>query len=178
MQEEDVLLEIETKIEKEDYHKFLYLTTFKLKKSPLLILIFLHAFLAVLIAFSRDTFSFSFLIIMLLVMIIFVLSILIFKLEYLYKKRIKTDKTGAFGSKAILNFFSNYISIKSEYLQTTSKLNYNQIYKAIEIKEYYVIYFNHKSASIIRKKDIIESDQKILSKILTNKLNRNYKKVH
>lgn len=104
--------------------------------------------------------------------------VIIFKIEIKFRKIIKTDKTGLFDSPEILDFYADFLIVKSKVFEGEIKVKYTQIYKVFESKNYFINYFNANQATLIRKKDmkseVIDSIRSLYKKNITDK----YKKVN
>lgn len=170
------LFTVKTIIEKEDYHRFLYISTILKSKAMILFFVFLTAFLSVPIAYSENQFYLNDFLTFWIILMIVAISVTTFKIEMRFKQRIKTDKTGVFGSKEILDFYKDFLIVKSEVFEGEMKVRYDQFYKVFESKDYFINYFNANQASIIRKKDmeseVINSLRALYEKNLTNKYKR------
>lgn len=172
------LFTVKTTMKKKDYHKFLYISTFLKSNIMILFLLFLTAFLSGQIAYNENYFDLkNFLIFWIILMMVLILAI-IFKIEIKFRQIIKTDKTGSFDSPEILDFYADFLIVKSKVFEGEIKVKYDQIYKVFESNDYFITYFNANKATLIRKKDmkseVIDSLRSLYKKNLTNK----YKKVH
>ncbi len=65
--------------------------------------------------------------------------------------------------------------IKSTAFKGKSKIKYYKFYEVIETKNYFIIYFNRRQASIIRKIDLEDSLVDELRDLLTGKIGNKYK---
>lgn len=107
----------------------------------------------------------------------FLLAIVIvcFKVEQKNKQRIKTDKTGTFDSKTILGFFDDKITFEVPHLKSKGTLEYSQVHKLMESKDFFIFYITHNQATLLRKKDIHEIDK--FTKFIVSKFSGNYRRV-
>ena len=53
------------------------------------------------------------------------MGVIIFKVERKNKQRIETDKTGVFNSEEVLDFYEDFLIIKSTVLEGESKIKYS-----------------------------------------------------
>jgi len=145
---------INTIMPKEDYRKFLYISTFKKNKSifPFLCLISLIG--SILISYENGNFIMPQLIISWILLFLLAIIVLIFKIERKYSRRIKTDKTGTFDSVSTLKFYDDKIVMENKSLKSTGELKYDQFFTVMESKDYFIFYLTANQASLIRKKDI------------------------
>lgn len=172
------LFTVKTTMEKEDYHKFLYISTFLKSKITIIFLIFLAAFLSGLIAYSENQFDLIGFLFFLIILIIIAILVIILKIEIKFRRIIETDKTGSLGSQEVLDFYEDFLIVKSKVFEGEIKVKYAQFYEVFESKEYFITYFNANKATLIRKKDmeseVIHSLRSLYKQNLTNK----YKKVN
>jgi hypothetical protein len=170
------LFTVKTTMGKKDYHKFLYISTFLKSKIMILFLLFLTAFLSGRIAYSENQFDLKGFLIFWIILIIVAILVIIFKIEIKFKRIIKTDKTGSFDSQEILDFYEDFLIVKSKVFEGEMKVKYTQFYKVFESKDYFITYFNANKATLIRKKDmeseVIDSLRSLYKKNLTNKYKR------
>src|SRR5690606_17599717 len=92
--DDNKLFTVKTIMEKEDYHKFLYVATFFRSKIIIPFILLISALMAVFLAYSENQFSTTEFIISWIVLAVVAILTIIFKVERKNKQRIKTDKTG------------------------------------------------------------------------------------
>lgn len=162
---------IRTTMEKEDYRKFLYLTTFRKDKIfiPMLAIIALAASLLLKLEL-RSTNWFA---VALYWVFLFALAIAVvcFKVERKNRLRINSDKTGTFGSLNVLKFYEDKVVMENDSLKSTGELKYSQFFSVLESKDYIIFYLTTNQASLIRKKDVesLDNFKQFLMKVFTNK---------
>ncbi|MSU02529.1 YcxB family protein [Tissierella pigra] len=171
------LFTVKTRMTKEDYHKFLYVATFRRNKVIIPFIIILAALMAALLAFDDREFNIIrfFMLWILLALVSF--STMIFKVERRTKQRIKTDNTGVFDSQDILDFHDDFLIVKNTAIEGQSKIKYDQFYQVLESKDYFINYFNMNQASLIRKKDMDEEAIKKLRNLYEKQMGNKYKKI-
>lgn len=171
------LFTVKTRMTKEDYHKFLYVATFRRNKVIIPFIIILAALMAALLTFGENQFNIIrfFMFWILLAFVSF--SIVIFKIERRNKQRIKTDNTGVFDSQDILDFYDDFVIVKNTAIEGQSKIKYDQLYQVLESKDYFINYFNMNQASLIRKKDMDEEAIKKLRNLYEKQMGNKYKKI-
>lgn len=174
---ENKLFTVETCMKKEDYHKFLYIATFKRSKIIIPFILGLAAIMAALLAYNENQFSITKFFILWIVLVIVAAATVIFKVERKNKQRIKTDKTGIFDSKETLYFCEDYLIIKSAVFEGESKIKYSQLYQVLESKDYFITYFNMNQASLIRKNDMDKETTDRLRMLYQNKMGNKFKKI-
>lgn len=170
------LFTVQTTMAKEDYHKFLYISTFLKSKMMMIFMIFFTAFISGLIFYSENQFDLIGFIYYWIILMIVVILVTILKIEMKFKKVIKTDKTGLWDSQEVLDFYEDFLIVKSKVFEGEIKVKYAQFYEVFESKDYFITYLNDNKASLIRKKDmeseVIDSLRSLYRKNLTNKYKR------
>lgn len=177
MSEETKLLTVKTKMEKEDYRKFLYLATFRRNKLAIPMIFVIGAIGAIFIAIHAGSFSLTTFLISWVLLTLLAFGVIIFKVEQRNKQRIKTDNTGAFGALTTLDFFDEHLIVTTECFDGKSDVKYEQIFRVLETQDYFITYFSANSASLIRKVDMSIEDQNNLKGLLQDKLVERYKKI-
>lgn len=175
--EEKILFTVKTKMDKEEYRKFLYLATFK--KSPIIIpmILLIAAIGAVIIAFENGSFNSIAFLIMWGLMTILAFVTICFKVEHKNKKRTKTDRVGTFGTYQTILFCEDYVIVVNDSIEGKSKIRYDQFYGVLESKEYLIFYYNANMASLIRKKDIDDEYKIEIIKLLKKKFGKIFKTI-
>ena len=163
-------LSIKTHMEKEDYKKFLYSVTFLKSTKSIGVLVAIALVAAIFLTIDGTGFNIvKFLGYFALFLLIGLISIVL-KIEKLNKARVKSDKGLLFNSVNELDFYDEYIQVKNKSFESDSKIPYEIINKVSQTKDFYLIYLNNNQASVIRKKDINETEENILKEILKEKL--------
>ena len=163
------VLSIKTKMEKEDYRKFLYYVTFFKGFKSIGVLIVVAFIASLLLTFDGNGFEIiKFLGYLILMLAVGLISIVL-KIEKLNRARIKTDKV-LFDYTNELYFYDEYIQVKNKAFESDSKIPYNIINKVLETKDFYLIYLNNNQASVIRKKDIYKEQETLLRSLLKDKV--------
>ncbi|RXI38781.1 hypothetical protein DP129_11220 [Clostridium tetani] len=175
--EEKILFKVKTKMDKEDYRKFLYLATFK--KSPIIIpmILFIAAIGAGIIAFENGVFNIVAFLIAWVFMTVLAFGTICFKVEYKNKKRVKTDKIGTFNTYQTLSFYEDYVIVVNDSIEGKGKIRYDQFYGLLESKEYLIFYYDANMASLIRKKDIDDECKSKIIELLQEKLGDTFKTI-
>ncbi|MPM82046.1 hypothetical protein SDC9_129104 [bioreactor metagenome] len=172
------LFTVKTTMAKEDYRKFLYISTFLKSKMMTIFMIFFTAFISGLIFYSENQFDLIGFIYYWIILMILVILVTILKIEIKFRRIIKTDKTGSLDSQEVLDFYEDFLIVKSKVFEGEIKVKYAQFYEVFESKDYFITYFNANKATLIRKKDmeseVIHSLRSLYKQNLTNK----YKKVN
>ncbi|NMB08653.1 MAG: YcxB family protein [Tissierellia bacterium] len=171
------LFTVKTSMEKEDYRKFLYTATFLRSKIIIPFILIIAALAAAFLAYGENQFSKTKFVIMWIVLAGMAFLTIIFKVERKNNQRIKTDKTGVFNSEETLDFYKDFLIIKSSVFEGESKINYSQLYQVLESKDYFINYFNVNQASLIRKKDIDAETIEKLRILYQEKMGEKYRKI-
>lgn len=163
---ESVKFTITTKMEIEDYKKFMYIATFFRKKStiPMLVTVSLLGSLWINYAWGNVTVLGFF--VVTIIMLAFVAGVICFKITRRVKQRIKTDNTGTMGSDNVLRFYDDHLEMESENFKSHSELRYEQFYELMETKDYYMFYISVNQAYMIRKKDVKTEEVSLFSEFL------------
>ncbi|NLP47207.1 MAG: YcxB family protein [Epulopiscium sp.] len=171
------LFTVKTSMKKEDYHKFLYIATFLRSKIIIPLMLLISALVAVFLAYSESQFDTIKFIVSWILLLVVAFFTIIFKIEMRNKQRIKTDKTGVFNSEEILEFYEDFLIIKSTVFEGESKIKYSQFYQVLESKDYFITYFNMNQASLIRKKDMDKETIEKLRVLYRKNMGKKYKKI-
>ncbi len=171
------LFTIKTSINKKDYGRFLYIATFLRKKFTIPAIIVITALMAGFVSYNNRIFELKSFLIYWLILLIITLFAIVVKIEFQSREREKADKAGVLKSIETLEFFDDILVIKSTAFKGKSKIKYYKFYEVIETKNYFIIYFNRRQASIIRKIDLDDSLIDELRNFLTGKIGHKYKKL-
>ncbi len=167
------IFQIETTMDKEDYRKFLYTATF-LRNKLILPLVALTSLVgSIVISLGEPWWSPWSVILLWVALFILSIAVICLQVESRNKRRIKTDRTDTFGSKAILQFYAESVTIEQPSLASVGTLGYGQFYEVLQSKDYYIFYLNANQATLIRKKDV--SDIVGFEKFLREKFVGRYK---
>lgn len=171
------LFTIKTSMDKKDYHKFLYIATFLRKKFTIPVIILITALMAAFVSYNNGAFEVKSFAVYWLILLIITLFAIIVKIEFQNRERVKADKAGILKAIETLDFFDDAVVVKSTAFKGKSKVKYYKFYEVIETKEYFLVYFNRKQASIIRKKDLEGNLESGLRDLLIEKVGHKYRKL-
>lgn len=171
------LFTIKTSMDKKDYHKFLYIATFLRKKFTIPVIILITALMAAFVSYNNRAFEVKSFAVYWLILLIITLFAIIVKIEFQNRERVKADKAGILKAIETLDFFDDAIIVKSTAFKGKSKVKYYKFYEVIETKDYFLVYFNRKQASIIRKKDLEGNLEGGLRDLLIEKVGYKYRKL-
>lgn len=173
----EILYKLQTIMEKEDYRKFLYISTLKRNKRSIVFMLVLSLVGALIISITKGGFSLNGFFISWLFMFCIVLAVVCFKIELRYRQRIKTDNTGVFGSATSIEFYDDYLTMESPIAEGKSKLDYEKFYKLIECGTYFIFYYNMNMATLLRKKDMRDVNIVEFRKFIKGKFEGKYQKI-
>lgn len=145
---------IRTKMEEKDYRKFLYIATFLRNKLVIPFILGISALVALSESFFSKQFDVKRFFLMLALFFIVALLAVAFKVERINKKRRATDKTGAFNKYTNMTFYEDKLIVENEAFKSKAELKYNQFYRLLETKAYFIFYYNYNQASLVRKEDM------------------------
>ena len=98
--------------------------------------------------------------------------LLIVVTEFIVKQFINSDKI-VLGKERITKINYEKITVESGDISFTN-FTCDTIYKAYEIKNYYLIYVNFQQAIIVEKRDLTEEQKSTVREILNTKLGKKY----
>lgn len=175
--DDNKLFTVTTTIEKEDYRRFLYIATFLRSKIIIPFFVLLSCIVASFLAYSEGQLNILRFIVLWIVLTALDILTLVYNVERKNKQRIKIDKTGAFDAKETLDFYDDYLVIKSAVFGGKNKVKYDQIYQVLETKEYFITYLNINQASIMRKKDMDKDTIEKIQQLYKKSMGKMYKKI-
>ena len=153
------LMIINTIMSKEDYRKFLYIATFRKNRFAIPLLGLVTAIPSLMISFEYGHFNPARFVLGWVFLFAVAVGAIVFKVERRYRQRIKTDRTGTFGSTNLLKFYEDKITTESSSPKAAGELAYKQFHAVLESKEYLIFYLTSAQASLIRKKDIVDLER-------------------
>ncbi|PAB61156.1 YcxB family protein [Anaeromicrobium sediminis] len=171
----DSLFSVETTIEKRDYRKCMYSYAFILTKFKLYLII-APILASVVINYILETDSIKYFIFNVIVVFILIVIAVSLKLEYQINRLIKTDKF--WNATRKLDFYKDYLIKSISVIEGYSKIKYEQYYKVIEMKEYFLCFYNIQLVLIIRKKDMESETCDKLRDIFKEEMGKKYRKIN
>ncbi|WP_026894662.1 YcxB family protein [Clostridiisalibacter paucivorans] len=175
---EKKLFTVKTSMGKEDYHKFLYIATFLRNKMIIPFILVISGIMSVFLIYREKEFNMKRFLFFWVALAVVAIIVIIFKVERKNKQRINTDKAGVFNAQEILDFYDDFLIIKSTAFEGESKINYNQFYQVLETKDYFINYFNINQASLIRKKDMDSGTIKKLKDLYRKNMKDKYRQTY
>ncbi|HVI42560.1 MAG TPA: YcxB family protein [Anaerovoracaceae bacterium] len=177
MSSKNVLYEITTRMEKEDYRRFSYLTIFKKKYQTILLIILLAAIGAAFAVFADEIFSVPKFLLIWAMLIVTAFAAISVRVEYKSFNRTGQIRAGMASVEQTITFYENYLIAESDISKGSNKIKYDRLYQVLETKDYYLIYASANSASLIRKMDIDDEDRANFQNFIQVKLAKRYKKI-
>lgn len=169
---DNYLFLIKTKMEEKDYRKFLYFATFCKTKLALLPIILIPLAGSFVISYSNSRLNLPYFLILFVVMLVVSLIALCLSLERKARKRVKTDKSGAFNTVTSLKFYEDKLVMSNS--DSCGTLKYDKLYEVIESKSFYLFYLSSAQASLVRKQDIENGEE--FRKFIVTKFAGKYRK--
>ncbi|MBU5675315.1 YcxB family protein [Alkaliphilus sp. MSJ-5] len=173
----DKLFTVKTSMGKEDYHKFLYIATFIRSKIIIPFTLLISALMSAFLVYNENQFNITKFFILWILLAVVAVLVVIFKVERKNKQRVKTDKTGVFNSQETLDFYEDFLIIKSTAFEGEAKIKYSQFYQVLESKDYFITYFNMNQASLIRKKDMDKETIESLRVLYQKNMSKKYRRI-
>ncbi len=171
------LFTVETTIETKDYRRFLYLTTFLKSRATIILMLLATALAALFLAFYDHYFYPLMFILYWIILLLAAVLVIVFKVERKVKQKITTDRTGTFGAKETLDFYRDFVTLKSTAVEGETRIKYSQFYRILESRDFFITYFDANLASLIRKKDLGGKTTEELRALYKKKMGRNYRKI-
>lgn len=172
--DEKQLFEITTRMEKDDYKKYLYFTTFR-KSSQTVI--------SLLILIVIGTFFFSFLLkqntlagilIIFVLMALLILSFLFLRMDRQARKLFPVSGNSSFKKEQTIRLYETCLTASNRMSDGETLTNYESFHEIYETAEYLILYFDKTLASPVRKKDIPAEERTKILAFLKEKLNDRY----
>lgn len=177
MSNQDVLFDIVTRMDKDDYRKFSYLIAFNKKRQTVFLIILLAAAGAGLDAMMAGSFSLPRFLVIWMILIVTAFAAIFLRTEYKAFKRSNEVGLGMKGNRQRLTFYENYLIAAEDNVPGSNKIKYEKLFQVNETKDYYIIYANADSASMLRKIDIDEEERDDFRKFLKRKMGTRYKDI-
>lgn len=165
---------IVTRMDKKDYRQFSYLTIFRKKYKTLFLIVLLAGIVAAFASFMDEAFSVPEFLIIWVILIATAYAAIFLRVEYKAMNWLNEVGLGIKGGRQTISFFEHYLVAEQENVKGFNKIKYDVLYQVLETANYYLIYANAGSASLIRKKDIEEDDRDGFHRFLKAKLGDRY----
>lgn len=166
---------IKTKMDKEDYRKFLYIAAFLKKKTTIPLLALIALIVSILINWSNDFLSPISVIVTWIILFAVSIGAICFGVERKMKQRLSSDRIGTFNTTSVLKFYDDKVIMENDSLNSTGELRYEQFYQLLESKDFFIFYLNINQASLLRKKDIDNIEK--FKHFITTRFAESYKNI-
>lgn len=166
---------IVTKMEQEDHKKFMYITTFVMRKTGLIITAVMSVLAGLAVSWILDYVTVGMVVLIAVGYFLMIVGIQCYKINKMNKQRAKTDKAVGFGAESHLHFYDDHILMEMPVTKSSGQLRYDQIYEIMETKEFFAVYTSSNQASLIRKKDIKQEELAAFTGFLKEKMQKQYK---
>lgn len=166
---ETPLYEITTKMEKEDYRNFLFLTTFQTTDS-IVSLLLIGTILGALASFTTG-FSLSSLFFSSLFFSLILFTVIYFKLEKNVKAVYPLDQPAIILTDQTIVFYDTYLTSTNRTNADVTKISYKDIFKLKEDDSYIILMLTKELASLICKRDLDKATVENVSRLLKEKCN-------
>lgn len=167
---ETPVFEITTKMEKDDYRNFLFLTTFQTTDSIISLIIIgliLGAITSFITGFSLSTLFFSS-----LFFILVLFAVMYSKLEKNVKTVYPLDQPTTIEKEQTIVFYDTYLTSTNRTNTEITTAAYDSIYKIKENDSYIILFLTKELASVICKKDLDKEAIEKVSSFLNEKRNK------
>ncbi|MDF2654727.1 MAG: rane associated protein [Bacillota bacterium] len=173
----NVLFTVNTIMESKDYKKFSYLTIFKNKRKTFSFMVLLAAVGAFFAVMSLEKYDLPWFLGIWAILIATAFVAIILRVEYKNLNRMNQVRAGLTDPRQKITFYDRYLIAESNSARGSNKFNYDRLYQTWETRDYYIIYANANSASLIRKIDINEEYRTEFHEFIREKLGDRYKKM-
>ena len=174
---ENELFQFTTKMERDDYKKYLYFTTFRKSFQTVISLILLVIIGTLIFCRLLNRTNLFEIISVLLIITLLSLSFLLLKLDRQVKKLFPTDSKTSFKKEQIITLYETYLTASNRMSEGVTKTDYKDFYEIYETEEYLILYFDKALTSLIRKKDIPTKQYDEITLFLKSKLEHRYKTI-
>lgn len=166
---------VTTFMDKEDYRKFLYFTTFHNVPRVILSLGLLSGLVSALLLFLLGIYQPIVFFSIWLFMLLSCIAALCYKIEKITKKQAKENAKKLFEYPSILTFYENELAASHRDTEGSSHFKYEDILSITETTEYLIFFFSDNSANLLRKKDMEKDELPILRDFLKEKIQKKYR---
>lgn len=171
MEEAEII--VNTSMSREDYEKFLFISTFRKNKFTIPIIIVISLISGLYIGYNGGIFSPVIFLLGWISILIFTILVLVLKIKRRTAQRFKTDKTGSFDSLNVLKFYGDRIVMESEDRKSRGELGYDQFHGLMETRDFFIFYLTGNQASLIKKEDLEDLDE--FRNFISGKFKGNYR---
>ena len=159
--DENKLFEFETRMEPEDFRKSSYIAAFFQAPQTVPSILVMCAIGALLAGLRVERVGD----ILYMLMLWFTISVLVFTLlcfnVYLKGKRREAAarQTGALDRRMVMRFYDSYVNLENPAREMKRDYPYEQFWRLLESKHYFIFFLDKHQVTILRKKDIKNQDE-------------------
>lgn len=177
MGKSELLFEIKTKMEKEDFRKLSYITIFSNKQKTIPLIVLLAAVGSILYSMMQGKFEIAVFFTVWGIFIPVAFAAIALSVEYKNIKKVNAIRSGLTKQpKQLISFFEHYLVAEDENAKRSHKIKYENLFQVVESKNNYVVYASKNAASMIRKMDISPEIREDFRDFLKTKFGERYKK--
>jgi hypothetical protein len=177
MSNQSELYEITTRMDKADYRKFSYITIFRKRAQTILLILLVAVGGAGITAMMEGTFSAPRFLVIWAILIVTAVAAIFLMVEYKAMKWLSKVQTGMIGGKQTITFYENYLIAEQENVRGSNKIKYEKLFEILETKDFFIVYANASSASVIRKMDVSRNDIDDFKAFIKAKMGSRYTKL-
>lgn len=172
--DEKKLFEITTRMEKEDYKKYLYFTTFRKSSQTVVSLLILTAIGTLFFCFLLKQATPARIAIVFLLVGLLILSFLFLKMDRQVRKLFPTSSNSPFQKQQTIRLYETYLTASNRMSDGETITYYENFHEIYETAEYLILHFDKTLASPVRKKDIPTEQREEILSFLKRKLKERY----
>lgn len=150
---EDAIFTVETRMEKEDYRKFLYTATFRKSVFTLPLIGAMAFFGALIVGRLRQFYAPAFLLLTWLLFCVLAIGAVCFMVEVQNNRRFKAVGADASDSQSRMILCEAKMTVTLLTTGEAMALGYDQIRLLLESKDYFIFYVGANQAFLMRKRD-------------------------
>ena len=165
---------VSTRMEKQDYKRFLLENAYKISTVSTLVGRLALALIITLLVRNALHPSAGVMAVVFAASLALLFAIQRFELELQYRMDTDHDRLRQFDRWQTLHFGSKAVRIQAQGMSQTSEIPYEKLIRVAETGEYFYLYMSRKAAAIIRKKDMKSTEAAELSAFLKEKMSPYY----
>ena len=165
---------VSTRMEKQDYKRFLLENAYKISTVSTLVGRLALALIITLLVRNALHPSAGVMVAVFAASLALLFAIQRFELELQYRMNTDHDPLQQFGRWQTLHFGRDGVVIHAQDVKQTGEIPYEKLIRVAETGEYFYLYMSRKAAAIVRKKDMKPTDAAELATFLKEKMNPYY----
>lgn len=169
------LMIINTTMTEGDYRNFLYIIAFRKRKSTVPLLGPVTATLSLLLSFESGYFIAVRFVAGWIFLFVIAVGAVVLRVEMRSRQRLRTDRTGAFGSTNTLKFYEDKIAVESSAPRSSGALADEQFHAVLESGDHFMLYLTAAQALLIQKED--PADREEFREFIAGKFAGRYRRI-